>query len=140
MNWWIFKCNPSCYRLDERLSDPEPLTTWLVSRYRERIAAGDLAFIWQTGAERAIRATIRIDSSPEDIPELASEQKYQHTPDIKIACRVRATFLRRDLNLSAANLMTLPGLKNLSVFHGFQQTTNFEVTSDEAAILLRAVQ
>ena len=140
MNCWIFKCNPDRYRLDERLSDPESLTTWLVSRYRERIAAGDLAFIWQTGGERGIRATIRIDSSPEDMPELDNEQKYQVSPDRRIACRVRAAFIRRDLNFSAATLMTIPGLENLSVFHGFQQTTNFEVTTDEATILLKMIE
>ena len=140
MNCWIFKCNPDRYRLDERLSDPEQLTTWLVSRYHERIAAGDLAFIWQTGGQRGIRATIRIDSSPEDLPELDSEQKYRDSPDTKIACRVYATFLRRDLNLPAASLQSVPGLENLSVFHGFQQTTNFEVTTDEATILLRSIQ
>jgi hypothetical protein len=140
MNYWIFKCNPDRYRLNERLSDPEPLTTWLVSRYRERIAAGDLAFIWQTGGERGIRATIRINSSPENMPELDNEQKYQVSPDRRIACRVRAAFVRRDLNFSAATLKAIPGLKNLSVFHGFQQTTNFEVTREEATILLRTVQ
>jgi hypothetical protein len=140
MNCWIFKCNPDRYRLDERLSDPESLTTWLVSRYRERIAAGDLVFIWQTGGERGIRATIRIDSSPEDMPELDNEQKYQVSPDRRIACRVRAAFVRRDLNFSAATLMTIPGLENLSVFHGFQQTTNFEVTTDEATILLKMIE
>jgi hypothetical protein len=140
MNYWIFKCNPDRYRLDERLSDPEPLTTWLVSRYREKIAAGDLAFIWQTGGERGIRATIRIDSSPEDMRELDSEQKYQGSPDTKFNCRVFATFLRRDLNFPAASLKRVPGLEKLSVFHGFQQTTNFEVTTDEATILLRAIE
>jgi hypothetical protein len=33
-----------------------------------------------------------------------------------------------------------PGLEDLSVFHGFQQQTNFPVTPEQGAILLRLVE
>ncbi len=51
MNYWIFKCNPDKYRIDDRLEDPEEIITWQITRYKENIAPGDLAFIWKTGNE-----------------------------------------------------------------------------------------
>ncbi len=139
MNYWIFKCNPERYLLEDRLADPEPSTTWRISRYRDRVQADDVAFIWETGSHRRIRATIRVDSSPQDMPELESELRFQTVPDTKIDCRVYATYLRRDLRIPATELRVVAGLEGLSVFHGYQQTTVFRVTSEEAAVLLRVI-
>ena len=51
-------------------------------------------------------------------------------------CRVLAMIIDRDVNLSHTYLRSVPGLENLSVFHGFQQGTNFPVKSEEGAILM----
>lgn len=139
MNYWIFKCNPDFYRLDARLTDPEPRTTWIINRYRERVQADDIAFIWQTGKHRGIRAAIRVDSPPQDMPELESEMKFQTSPDASFDCRVYATVLRRDLDISADKLRAIPGLEGLSVFRGFRQGTIFPVTPEEAGILKRVI-
>ena len=45
MSYWIFKCNPARFRIDERLADPEPKTSWLVTPYRDEIRSGDTASI-----------------------------------------------------------------------------------------------
>ena len=50
------------------------------------------------------------------------------------------TFTHRDVDVSGNVLRSVPGLENLSVFHGFQQTTNFPVTPAEGAILMRMVE
>lgn len=58
MAFWIFKYNPAVYRLAERLADPNPTITWLVSRFKEEINAGDTAFLWMTGRNRCMRAVM----------------------------------------------------------------------------------
>jgi hypothetical protein len=41
MNYWIFRSNPERFRIDDRLKDPEPRTSWLVMRYRDEIKPGE---------------------------------------------------------------------------------------------------
>lgn len=140
MAYWIFKYNPELYRLDDRLVDPNPDITWTVSRHRHEIGPGDTIFLWRTGPERGIRAILRAEAVPQDMPELESEQPYWVERDTAVRCRVRATIVDRDVNLPHTELRTVPGLENLSVFHGFQQGTNFPVTPDEGAILLELIR
>jgi hypothetical protein len=140
MAYWIFKYNPEKYRLADRLADPSPEITWTVSRYRDQIAPGDTIFIWETGPERGIRAVLRAEGTPQDMAELESEQPYWAQRDNDIRCRVRATIIERDVDLPHTDLRTVPGLENLSIFHGFQQGTNFPVTPDEGAILLGLIR
>jgi len=140
MAFWIFKCNPEKYRVADRLADPNPDITWIVSRYRDQMGPGDTIFIWETGPDRGIRAVLRADGVPEDMQELESEQPYNTERDNEVRCRVRATITDRDVNLSHSDLRSVPGLENLSVFHGFQQRTNFPVTPEEGAILLELVR
>jgi hypothetical protein len=125
------------YHLAERLVDPNPELTWTVSRYRKQIGPGDTVFVWETGRNRGIRAILRAEGVPQDMAELETEQPYNVERDTAVRCRVRATIVRRDVNLSDTDLRSVPGLENLSVFQGFQQGTNFPVTPDEGAILLR---
>ena len=72
--------------------------------------------------------------------EIDSELPYWTEAENEICCRVRATIIDRDVNLPHTELRTVPGLENLSVFHGFQQGTNFPVTPDEGAILLGLIR
>lgn len=139
MNYWIFKCDPQKYRLNERMADPNPLITWNVTRYREQIQPGDIVFLWETGTERGIRAVLRVDSIPQEIPEIESEQRYWVARDTAIKCRVRGTIEKRDVKLSHSILRETPGLENLSVFVGFQQGTNFSVSCEEGAIIERLI-
>ncbi len=76
MAFWIFKCNPEVYRVEDRLADPNPTLSWTVSRHREEIGAGDTVFLWITGRDRGIRAVMRIDQAPRMMAELESEQQY----------------------------------------------------------------
>lgn len=140
MAYWIFKYNPQLYRLADRLADPNPEVTWTVSRYRDQIAPGDTIFVWETGSNRGIRAVFRAEAVPQDMAELETEQPYWAQRDTAIRCRVLATIIERDVDLPHTALRTVPGLENLSVFHGFQQTTNFPVTPDEGAILLGLIR
>ena len=58
MSHWIFKANPEKYRIDERLKDVEPKISWRVTRYKDEIQKGDIAFIWRTGTNRGICAVM----------------------------------------------------------------------------------
>jgi len=140
MAFWIFKCNPDVYRLEDRLADPNPTMSWTVSRHREEIGAGDTVFLWVTGRNRGIRAVLRVDQAPRLMGELESEQPYWAERDTQEKWRVVGTLTHRDINLAHGDLREVPGLEELTVFQGFQQMTNFPVTPDQALILLRLVQ
>ncbi|HKZ39739.1 MAG TPA: EVE domain-containing protein [Candidatus Hodarchaeales archaeon] len=140
MNYWIFKCNPEKYNIDKRLMDHEPTTTWRVTRYRDKIAVGDIAFIWRTGKDGGIRAVIRIDSEPQEMSELDHERKYCTDIDVGARIRVHGTIINRFECLSHIMLRDYPGLEDMSVFRGFKQATNFFVTQDEGKLILRLIQ
>ena len=72
--------------------------------------------------------------------EWEGEQPYWVKGDHQAKWRVSGTIIHRDVDLSAATLRDVPGLDNLSVFHGFQQMTNFPVSDEEGAILLRLIE
>jgi len=140
VNYWIFKCNPEQYRLDERLRDAEPLTSWKVTRHIDEIKEGDLSFIWRTGPDRGICAVMRIDSEPTEQAELEDEQKYLFVRDTAIMPRVLGTLTHRCACISHKDLKNIPGLENLSVFRGFQQGTNFKMKNEEGKILMKLVE
>jgi len=139
MAYWIFKCNPTFYRLEDRLVDPCPKITWLASRYRDEIGPGDTVFVWITGKDRGVRAVMTINGAPCKMAEIESEQKYAAERDTEIRFRVVATLTHRNVNLSHVDLRKQPGLKDLSVFHGCQRGTNFLVTPSQGAVLMRMI-
>ena len=139
MAFWIFKCDPKKYLLDDRLADSDEVLTWVVSRYRDEIGPGDMAFIWQTGRNRGIRAVMRVDNSPRAMPDLESENKYAVHLDNTERMRVVGSLIERQVNLPHSEIRGTPGLENLSVFHGFQQGTNFPVRQTEGELLLKLI-
>ena len=141
MSYWIFKANPERFRIEERLKDARDQTSWLVTRYRADIKPGDVAFIWFGGREPGIRAVMRVDSQPAIRDELDHERPYWNdSRDAKPRHRVLGHFTNRCPLLTAKRLKSIRGLDKLSVFHGFQQGTNFRVTEEEGKALLRLVE
>ena len=140
MNYWIFKCNPEKYLLDDRLKNPETLTSWQVTRYRADIHPGDKAFIWRCGSNRGICGVMDIETKPMAIPELDVEKPYCVGVDIGIAVRVIGTIVQRFPCISHKILRSIPELANLSVSHGFQQTTNFRVTREEGETIMKIIK
>jgi hypothetical protein len=136
MNYWIFKSNVNNYRLDDRLKDSDPNITWKVTRYREKIQSGDRAFIWRAGDPRGICAIMQIETDPLEMEEIENENRYNLPPDYQVRLRVKGKLVERFPLVESRALKQIPGLEDLSVFHGFQQGTNFPVTEDEGRILL----
>ena len=117
-----------------------PKISWKVTRYEDEIRKGDIAFIWRTGAARGICAVMRVDSHPKKSEELESEQKYNVERDTITKVRVEGTLTHRFECIPNRELKSMAGLEKLSVFSGFQQTTNFKVTDEEGKILLELAE
>lgn len=133
MNYWIFKANPALYDIEKHIEEGYKPNGWKVSRYRNEIKAGDIAFIWLTGNPRGIIATLEILSDPYYIPPNPDDSYWS---DIyKVDVRISGHFPL----LNADFLKTLPGLTNMSTFHGFQAGTNFRVTLSEGEIITRLI-
>ena len=145
MSYWIFKCRPTHgaeegYRFDARMADPDPKTTWRVTRYADEIRSGDIAFIWKTGIDRGIYAVMAIDGSPQRIKESPNENSYNVPPDHDLKLRVSGRFIKRLTGIPSTTLRNIDGLEQLSVFHGFQQATNFPVSEKEGLIIMSLIE
>jgi len=140
MSYWTFKSNPKKYKLNERLNNPDPNTSWRITRFKHEIHIDDIAFIWRTGKDRGICAVVRIYSEPQEMAELDLEKQYYVDLDVEIRCRVKGTIIKKFPCISHKILRTIPGLESLSVFHGFQQATNFPVTEKEGNIIESLIQ
>lgn len=145
MHYWIFKCRPTDgveegYRFSARMADPDPNTTWRVTRYQDEIRAGDVAFIWKTGKYRGIYAVMEIDENPRDMEEHYRENSYNVPPDYDVKLRVTGRLVKRLPGIPSAVLRGITGLEQLSVFHGFQQATNFPVSNEEGRIIISLIE
>ena len=141
MSYWIFKCNPARFRIDERLADPEPETSWLVTRYRDEIVPGDTAFIWRTGKVGGICAVMSVDTFPQEVGEVPADARHWvDQRENKPQWRVLGRFTHRIPCITRAVLRAVHELVALSVFHGFQQATNFRVSDAEGRVLMRIVE
>lgn len=135
MRHWIFQANPRRFDIERRLRDPNPATTWTVSRYKSQIAPGDHAFIWQAGERRGILAIMRVDSDPAEMLELPGEERYwSDRADSRLACRVLGTFVARFPLVSVDRILAVPGLRDLLILR-FYQATNYALTEEEAHLL-----
>jgi predicted RNA-binding protein with PUA-like domain len=113
MSYWIFKCDPKKYRLSDRLQQQtEPTITWLVTRYKKEIAAGDTVFLMESGPKRAIRAVMQVDSAPAEMAELSHEQEFWKERDTELRCRVLGTLTDR-VNLPIEEIKTVAELRDL---------------------------
>ncbi len=133
MNYWIFKANPALYDVETSIRDGNPPRGWKVTRYRNEIKAGDVAFLWLTGNPRGIFAKLEITSDPYHIPLNPADPYWS---DIY---KVNVRLLKHFHLLEADYLKLVPGLESLSTFHGFQAATNFKVTPAEGEIISRMI-
>jgi predicted RNA-binding protein with PUA-like domain len=88
MNYWIFKCNPIIFDIDERLKNPEKITTWQVNQFKKDIKKGDRAFICRCGKNLGIIALMDVVSDPQNMHEVEHDLKYHGKPDLEKKLRV----------------------------------------------------
>jgi predicted RNA-binding protein with PUA-like domain len=134
MNYWIFKANPDLWDVEKHLKEGYTTTGYKVSRYRNEIKAGDIAFLWITGAHRGIVATLAILSDPYYIPPNPNDSYWSDIYKVDVHLTDHFPLLEAEF------LKTLPGLAMLSTFHGFQAGTNFRVTPEEGKIISSIIQ
>ena len=139
MAFWIFEYNPDEVRSRGPLGRSERGNH--VRRSRVTATRSAPAIRSSSGKQAPNAAFVRSysESAPQDMPELESEQPYWVERDTKVRCRVLATITNRDVYLPHTELRSVPDLEDLSMFHGFQQGTNFRVTPEEGACLSRLV-
>jgi predicted RNA-binding protein with PUA-like domain len=133
MNYWIFKANPALYDVEDSIRKGNPPRGWKVARYRNEIKAGDVAYLWLTGNPRGIIAMLEIISDPYYISPNPSDPYWSDIYKVDIR------LLKHFPLLDAEYLKQVPGLQNLSTFHGFQAATNFKVTPVEGEIINKLI-
>src|SRR5262245_54481687 len=95
MAFWIFKCDPKRYRLSDRLMDPNPEITWMVTRYKKEIAPGDTVFL-------AGRASCRVTAAGQQ--DKATLRSIVPNCGVSRLCRARAP--RSNSARGASNTIT----------------------------------
>ena len=146
ISYWIFKCDREKYELDARLQDVEEETTWRIDlNYKNVVQPGDMAFIWQIGRNKGIRAIMVVVSKPDEIEEIENEKQY-YRPNFEPTriLRVRGKFLSRFPVVSAKRLRENdPSLSDSPAFRGRSGQTTYEVTNTHGNFLenyIKAVQ
>ena len=134
MNYWIFKSNPEIYDVEGSILAGNPPRGWKVSRYRNEIKAGDTVFLWRTGTTRGIFAMFEVKSDPYYIPPNPNDPYWSDL--YKVDVHLIKHFPMLDANF----LKQIPGLQNLSTFHGYQAATNFKVTASEGQIIKKLIE
>jgi predicted RNA-binding protein with PUA-like domain len=138
MAYWLFKCDPSKYRIDKCLTDKEPRISWLVTRYRNKIAPSDLAFILRTGRDGGIVAVMRIDEESAEKSELDRELPYCIDQRFKSSqCRVVGELVQRVP--SCIHRDTLRGDSGLEGFSPGYQGMNFRISEEHEKRLMELV-
>ncbi len=133
MNYWIFKSNPTIYDVEANIRKGNPPDRWKVSRYKNEIKAGDTVYLWLTGNPRGIIAVLETTSDPYYIPHNPADPYWSDVH--KVDLRLLSHFPMVD----AEFLKTVPGLEDLSTFHGYQAATNFKVTEREGEIIRQLI-
>lgn len=137
---WIFQANPNRYDILNALADDEAETEkhWLVNRYKNEIAKGDIGLIWLSGKEGGIYAVAEILSNPELLFASEKEEKYWIDSDDKDKKKLRVK-MKLKLNLlnnpiTKEDLRKTAGLESLSIFRQ-SQGANFRVNDNEWEII-----
>jgi hypothetical protein len=72
---WIFQANPDNFDIDEAIGELKEIT-WKVNRYKDRIHAGDIVYLWKSGENAGIVAVGKILTEPALLKDLEIEKKF----------------------------------------------------------------
>ena len=121
MAYWLLKSEPNDYSFDDLERDRT--TYWdgvknnLALKYLRQVRAGDLAFIYHTGKERAVVGIARVTSDPypdpeHDDPKLAV---FDLEPRRRLAQPVTLAEIKADEAFDGFALVRLPRLSVMEV-------------------------
>jgi predicted RNA-binding protein with PUA-like domain len=123
MNYWIFQSVPERYDLREETNLHEGLEgSWNATRYRTRMAKGDLIYFWMGGSEseRGIYGWGTISSEP-----------FENNGEYRVGIRVSK---RLPKHIQIDSIRKNPELSNLMILR-MAVGTNFLINNREAAAL-----
>jgi hypothetical protein len=136
VKYWLLCCDPKQYPLDDRLRDPNPRMTWRVTRYHDDMAAGDLAFVWLTGADRGVCAVMHVISSAEVVDHTDPSDVDCVDVEIGPIYVIEAALVARGFFLSVHSLRDEPVLSEMSIFSETQHATEYHLSRMEALRVL----
>ena len=123
MSVWIFQGKPDRYDLESKLK-PGETETWLASRFRQRMANGDVVLFWQAGP-RTTRGFYGWGRITSDAPQFYDEWGW----GIDVVYNVRF-----DPPITVDEVEQSGALDDSLLFR-MPIGTNFEVTSSEVTAL-----
>lgn len=128
MTTWIFQGHPRRYDVaDPELFAEGRTEVWLVSRYREQMAVGDIVYLWRAGeaSGRGLYGWGTIESEPEYHQDWGWGIPVEYA--IRFPRHISADVTQADPVLASHLLFRMP------------TGTNFAVSREEAAALERLV-
>lgn len=129
---WIFQANPTVYEID-RAVRALPRIEWTVRQHRDRVRAGDRAYIWRSGADAGIIAIGTIETDPADVEPNRDEDVYYlqrdefSAPEPRVNIRIDRVL---DDPLHRSTLQGDPVLRDLRIIR-VPRATVYEVTPTE---------
>ena len=72
---WIFQANPDNFDIDAAIGELKEIT-WKVNRYKDRVHAGDVIYLWKSGENAGIVAVGKILSEPALLKDLDIEKRF----------------------------------------------------------------
>ncbi|MDM0052011.1 EVE domain-containing protein [Variovorax sp. J22R115] len=138
---WIFQGNPEAFDLDGYLAADFETITWVVRRYKDKIALGDTVYIWRSAGKTkepaGVIAECRVASSvapmPEDTPALSFWNEKVPTIEDRVSLLVLRVATSKQM-LKRDWIKEDPVLRDCAVIKQ-PQGTNFELTPEHAARL-----
>ena len=130
---WVFQSNPDNYDLRGAIKAQDE-DTWLVTRYRNEIAPGDIVFLWESGKEGGICGVGMIS----DYPSIRTKAKRFIKSHDKLGgrkLRVGFEILKAvEPVVSREDVKSHRALASLSIIKA-PQGTNFKVVPDQSKAL-----
>ena len=148
---WIFQANPQTYDILNALASKEELnegnSTWLVSRFKDKIKEGDIAIIWMSSTspkshDAGIYALAEITTNPEYIE--SSSKFWMSEDDVKkeisnLRVKLNYKVLLVNNPVLREELKSIPELKDMFIFRQ-PQGTNFPVTQNEWQVISQLIK
>jgi MoxR-like ATPase len=133
---WIFQANPAIYDIDRALREL-PQIEWTVRQHRNRVHAGDRAYIWRSGPSAGVVAVGTVGTEPANSPPDRTEDRfYLRREDFsKAETRIKILIDQvLDEPLLRTELQKDPVLKDLGILR-FANATVHEVRPPEESRL-----
>jgi MoxR-like ATPase len=133
---WIFQANPDIFDIDEAISELKEIT-WKINRYKDRVHAGDIVYLWKSGENAGIVAVGKILSEPALLKDLEIEKRFirkkaagengdKDFMGVRVSVEhVLGTIIRRQ------DLLNDPLLGSMQILRQ-SQGTNFVLNDEEA--------